>query len=276
MNSNEQNLLSLRQIQMVGLDMLRYFDRLCSERGLRYFLSGGTLLGAVRHQGFIPWDDDVDVMMPRPDYNRLCEWMDGHRDGRYLILQTGEHTDYATPYLRVLDTRTHVIPTEYMRHSVPHLFLDVFPIEGLPDDERTCLRFYRKMRAYDVMYQSSKKAQFQPGERLQALKKLFIGLARRTGGTAAWARRFNKAAQKTPFGQTKHAGVCVIAHYGARERMPLDVFSESVPVTFEGQTFPAPKGYDVYLRNLYGNYMQLPPEEKRFSAHRLRCWQEEE
>lgn len=265
-----QELLTTRQIQLVGLNMLKYLDALCRKHDIRYFLSGGTLLGAVRHQGFIPWDDDVDVMMPRPDYNRFVSLIAGIRDDRFAFL-TETKEDYATPYLRLMDTLTAVLPTEYLAHPVPHLFLDIFPIEGLPDDENACRAFYKKMRGYDILYQSARKGKFRKGERLQLLKKCVHAFAMLTGGTAAWCKRFDKAAQQVEFGKTKHAGVCLIAHYGMRERMPIEVFEGSVPVTFEGDTFPAPVGYDRYLTGLYRDYMQLPPPEKRVSLHRLEC-----
>ena len=265
-----QELLSARQIQLVGLNMLKYLDALCREHGIRCFLSGGTLLGAIRHQGFIPWDDDVDVMMPRPDYNRLLELVKSIRHERFAFL-TETKEDYATPYLRLMDTHTDVLPTEYLSHPVPHLFLDIFPIEGLPDDENKCRAFYQKMRAYDIMYQSARKSKFRKGERLQLLKKCVHAFAMMTGGTAAWCKRFDQAAQQVGYGTTKHAGVCLIAHYGMRERMPIDVFEGSVPVTFEGCEFSAPAGYHRYLTGLYRDYMQLPPPEKRVSLHRLQC-----
>lgn len=265
-----QELLSARQIQLVGLNMLKYLDALCREHDIRYFLSGGTLLGAIRHQGFIPWDDDVDVMMPRPDYERLMQLIRGLKHERFAFL-TETKEDYATPYLRLMDAHTVVLPTEFLAHPVPHLFLDIFPIEGLPDDEKTCRVFYKRMRGYDIMYQSARKGKFRKGERLQLLKTGVHAVAKLTGGTAAWCRRFDKAAKQIPFGSTKHAGVCLIAHYGMRERMPIDVFADSVPVTFEGWEFPAPVGYHRYLTGLYRDYMQLPPPEKRVSLHALQC-----
>ena len=265
-----QDLLSTRQIQQIGLNMLKYLDALCTQHGLRYFLSGGTLLGAVRHQGFIPWDDDVDVMMPRPDYNRLLALLSDIRHPRFAFLRETA-ADYATPYLRLMDTHTQVLPTEYLTQPIPHLFLDIFPIEGLPDNERRCRAFYRKMRLYDIMYQSARKGKFRANERLKPLKTCVHALAMLTGGTAAWCRRFDRAAQQIEFGTTQHAGVCLIAHYGMRERMPISVFADSVPVRFEDGMFSAPVGYDRYLTGLYRNYMQLPPEHQRISLHRLEC-----
>lgn len=260
--------LTTRQIQLVGLNMLKYFDSLCKEHHLTYFLSGGTLLGAIRHQGFIPWDDDVDVMMPRPDYNRLMELLPSLKHERFSLLT--KIGGYETPYLRLMDSHTVVLQNGYLTESVPHLFLDIFPIEGLPDSDEDCLSFYKKMRLYDIMYQSVRKAKFRENERLKLLKTGVHYLARMTGGASAWCRRFDRAAQKYAFGTTKHSGVCLIAHYGARECMPAEVFAASVPVRFEDGEFPAPAGYDRYLSGLYRDYMQLPPEDKR-ATHALEC-----
>lgn len=265
-----QELLTARQIQLVGLNLLKYFDEVCRSHDLRYFLSGGTLLGAVRHQGFIPWDDDVDVMMPRPDYERLMQLLAEDDHPRYRFMMD-DGNKYSTPYLRLLDTHTDVCYDGYTIATVPHLFLDIFPIEGLPDDEKQCRQFYKKMRMYDIMYRAVRKQKFLPNERLQLLKVVVRAAARLTGGSAAWCRRFDRAAKKIEFGTTRYAGVCLIAHYGVREMMPAEVFQGSVPVRFEDGEFPAPVGYDRYLRGLYHDYMQLPPEEKRVSGHKIKC-----
>ena len=118
--------LTCKEIQSHCVEMLRYFDAYATSQNITYYLSGGTLLGAVRHQGFIPWDDDVDLMLPRKDYERLIHDFDGGE--RYEIISCETNDEYGTPFARIWDKRTALKWTS--SREVPiGVFIDLFPID---------------------------------------------------------------------------------------------------------------------------------------------------
>lgn len=263
--------MTQKEIQAACMDMLRLVDRICKAERIPYFLSGGTLIGAVRHKGFIPWDDDIDVMIPRPEYGRFLKAAPKYVAGRYAFAHTSTSEDYATPWIRIWDQHTHLKGSGVQKMYNQHLFLDVFPIDALPSNKLLSDLFFKKIRAYDIMLKMARRNGLYANERLKWLKKLLIPIAS-LRSPRRWADSMDRAAGKRSFAKAKYAGVVTVTHYGSRERMPIEVFRGSVPVTFEGETFPAPIGYDTYLKNLYGDYMQLPPEDKRVSLHNMEAY----
>ncbi len=265
---NDAN-LTQKQIQSVCLDMLRLVDRICAEEDIPYFLSGGTLLGAVRHQGFIPWDDDIDIMIPRPDFERFLAAAPKHLPSCYRFVHPRLTEDCAVPWVRMTDLNTVLRPSAVQKTSVGRLFLDVFPIDVLPNNEKLSNLHFRIIRGRDILLKCARRSGLWPDERLQWLKRILMKLTA-FRSPRRWAIALDKAAAgRRSFEKAKYAGVVTVTHYGRRERMPIEVFRGSVPVTFEGYQFPAPIGWRTYLTNLYGDYMQLPPVEKRVSLHNM-------
>ena len=260
--------LSLDEIHAILADMLRFVDKICKAEHIQYFLSGGTLLGAVRHHGFIPWDDDVDLMMPRPEFERFLSVAPKYMTGRYSLAFPKMAGDYAFPWIRIHDNHTAIDDSGMQKARTRTLFLDIFPIEGLPTNPRLSDLFFKWIRLHDILLKCARKKDLYPDERLKWLKRPLMALTR-IRPLESYAYGLNRAAARFSFDKSKYAGVCVITHYGSRERMPAEVFRGSVDVTFEGEPFPAPIGYDTYLHGLYGDYMTPPPEGSRDSWHNI-------
>ena len=246
--------LTTREIQLSCLEVLKEFDALCRAQGLTYFLSGGTLLGAVRHRGFIPWDDDVDVMMPRADYQRLLALKNPR-------IRSTESDSYGRPWARMANEGTKRSSEALFRDDTSGTYIDIFPIDGVPEGEFATKLFYRRIRLNDMLWRTAMRNSIGEKERMKAVKKIAAALLRPIG-PKPFARRMNRIAMAQPY-NGKFRGVSMITHYGAREKMNADVFDHAVEVDFEGLRLPAPCGWDAYLSRLYGNYMEIPPEHRR-------------
>ena len=255
--------LTTREIQLSCLEVLKGFDALCRQHGLTYFLSGGTLLGAIRHKGFIPWDDDVDVMMPRADYERLLKLP--VEDARWGFFSLETKADYGRPWARMTDENTRRSTAALFTGDTSATYIDIFPIDGVPEGEQAAKRFYRRIRLLDMLGRTAMRNSIGEKERMQGLKK-FVAALLRPIGSRPFSRAMNRLAAAQPY-DGRYRGVSMITHYGAREKMPAEVFDHGVEVDFEDLRLPAPCGYHVYLSRLYGDYMQIPPEHRRVTHH---------
>ena len=263
--------LSLEEIKSIELDILKYVKKVCEENNLRYFLCGGTLLGAVRHKGFIPWDDDIDIALPRDDYLKLIKILDdGHR---YRSLSVYNNEDYYYPFAKIVDTNTILENDNLYPLKELGVYIDVFPIDGLPQKSKKINYHLTKLIILRKLLYLSRIRNCYKSRRGIILNLLVyvIWFFSRMIGWRRWISIIEKLATKYEYNNSEKVG-CVVAGYGKREIMNKEVFEEIIYLEFEGDFFSAPIGYDKYLTNLYGDYMQLPPENKRVSKHGFKAY----
>lgn len=253
----------LRQAQMVMLRMLKIVDDICQRHGIEYWLDGGTLLGAVRHKGFIPWDDDIDIAMMRDDYDRFVEIVESELSDD-LFFQTPENDpgfmNMITP-VKIRDLKS-LIFEGYENGSEPYhqgLFVDIFPYDHLPSDGRK-RKFYKYLgkKLLKVKRAKLEKHRKHHGHLLnsfygkllsvEAINRLLRSLIDRVNG---------KNADVIGFGLDS----TLTRYYGKEKFFPLQ------RIEFEGNSFSAPKDTDYYLRVTYGDYMELPPKEEQVPKH---------
>ena len=262
--------MTTEESRRIQLDMLRALAAFCDENGLRYFLSGGTLLGAIRHQGFIPWDDDIDVNMPRTDCEKLLHLTDG-RLGRYRVV--GPDMDSFCPLcesFRIYDPTAVIESWAGGYAKEPYylpVFADIFPIEGLPDGKwQTRLHydrivFARKMQRVSVL--KHMEARSLSGH----IFHMLAWIPARLVGYTNWSRLVQKIATAYSMEEKEYIGVMTAPRQTISEKVKKEDYLRAVSVLFEGNVFHAPSNYDTYLHQLYGDYMRLPPEEDRRSDH---------
>ncbi len=263
------------EIQQLELSILEYVAGICSEHGLQYFLAGGTLLGAVRHKGFIPWDNDMDISMPRQDYDRLIEIFEMRKDGRYGLLKIRNGNDYCYPFIKIVDRRTKLTELA-IPSSVTGLgaYIDIFPIDGMPDDMEEAKRRIANAGRWASRIAWSVTRVNEPSM-LGRCKHLFWRALFWAFGRERAFEKLNDIFRKTPFGSSSY----VASSYGLRKEKEIiayESFSDVVELEFEGRMFPAPIGYRQYLRQMYGDYMELPPEEERVPPHDIAVYLKEE
>ena len=269
-----REITDVSELKEIAFRLLSRIDNFCSDRGIRYSIAGGTLLGAVRHRGFIPWDDDVDVMMPRPDFERFCREFSAPDTSVHFFENDPE---YFYPYAKVYDDRTLVIEDRDPRGRSA-VGVDVFPIDGLRDgtlDPASVLRVQR------LCYAAMSLRRAPPLFRRRSLKKqlaLWVGAplrlipaSVRKAVCRAMLRRLTRRLKETPFDGAPFAGPLTWGN-GMKEVHPRADFEIGTSFEFEGRTFPAIDGWRAYLEADYGDFMALPPPETRKTHHSFRAW----
>jgi lipopolysaccharide cholinephosphotransferase len=260
--------ISLAEIREIELDLLKELVRVCKDHNLRYFLAGGTLLGAIRHHGFIPWDDDIDVLMPRRDYRKLCAIFREKNKGNSEIFSINDHSDYYYTFLKLVDTRTEMINPQKLFIKDLGVGIDIFPMDGMPEDKAATKRLLKKIRRYYKMQYAARLPVFPNDCRwykmMQMSVRYFLG---KRIGYKKLIQKIENLATQYDFETCDYIG-CSVAGYGIKERVSKKAFESTVQVQFEDGYYNAPAGYDEYLANLYGDYMQLPPEKKRVLPHK--------
>ena len=257
----------------VIIDVLSVFIRICEAQGLRYFCAGGTAIGAVRHQGMIPWDDDIDVFMPRPDYDRFLALAAHSMPEGYEVLSPYATKDYPMYFAKMCNARTTLLENERIP-CVFGLYIDIFPLDGACDDVETCYREKRRFkRLMNKLEAVSTHNSF--GEYVGLLTK------RREWGRFAvktvafccrsWLRRWLlKQMDSIAYGHDYALSSRVVTYSGAYQRQeiyPKAWLETPQMFAFEGLMVNLPHDYDAYLRHFFGDYMTLPPVEQRASHH---------
>ena len=250
----------VRKIQLLLLDIMLEFDRVCRKHGLTYYLAGGTLLGAVRHQGFIPWDDDVDISMPRPDYERFLKLARTELPRSMVI-----HRD-CPPFCH---NRIELMGTVFHSHLRKGcVFVDIFVLDGSPEAQATQRQHARVtaflQRCMRVRARPLPPLAVNPAAIFRYGQRLALKLTPRVFFKTAWEH----CAKMYSTEQAAH-WVCLPAsvYTYEQERFPKEYWGTPVTVMFEGQPFPAMQHWADYLRCHYGDYMKLPPRALRMSHH---------
>lgn len=257
--------LSLEQLHDELLNIMIEVDKLCRKHKITYFLSGGTLLGAVRDKGFIPWDDDLDIMMLRKDYESFI-YYSKELPHPYRALCLNNFAGWSYPFIKVENTTTYV--EDDYRHIQHGAFVDIFPIENIPANKEEQKRIIWKMKFLDLLRGTGTKKKFKPGEKYRFLKLLIAPYANYKG-SYYFANKMNEFAKKIDAEnrESELNGVLLATSYGSREFVPREVFAEGIEVKFEKLATLVPQGFDVYLSQLYGDYMKYPPREQQVPAH---------
>ncbi len=265
--------MTLSDVQSSELDMFRHFVKICEENNLRYYLAGGTLLGAVRHNGFIPWDDDIDVLMPRPDYDKLQKLADKVKTERFFLASL-ELGNLNYPFAKIFDLNTEINKTFDHDETEQNLWIDIFPLDGLPSDEKEVKKIFRKSLTMRKMLNIQRSQDGQAKSKVKLiLKPFFKRVLNLFMGIDKTVHKIDKFARKYDFDSYEYIGG-IVWGYGPQERMLKKDYLQVVKVTFEDMEVNAPGCYKKYLTELYGDYMKLPPVEKRVT-HDMNVWRKE-
>lgn len=258
----------MNELQKKLLDMFAWFHNLCVENNLTYYAIGGTALGAVRHKGFIPWDDDIDVGMPREDYEKLlCLSESINKNNKFLFEFPNKiNKEYQYPYTKLYDSTTTLIERKKIKVK-RGIFIDIFPIDGIGNTEQEALLNFKKIDSKYNLY-SARTCALRKGRAWY--KNLSITLFRLIP-ELIWdsykiIEQIDYMSKKNKYEESEYvANICGAWH--EKEIMKKEWLGKPALHKFEDIEMFCPEKYDLYLTKLYGNYMQLPPVEKRISHH---------
>ncbi len=251
-----------RKMQLLIMKMYVEFERICRELNLRYYVAGGTLLGAVRHKGFIPWDDDLDVVMPRKDYDTFLKCAPALlKDGIGLNANA-----YPYSFSRMEVEGTHM--TAPFKKQKRKVFLDVLPLDCACEDEK--LRIKHEKRNKQLMFRMYEEARKIPQlywkNREVIIRRIFLKLF---SSHKAVNRKWTKNAKKY-YSEDAKNWLCMCGEYGYEgEVFPKEYWGEPIMMEFEGLQVPCMREYDAYLSAHYGDYMQVPPVSQRGMKHNI-------
>lgn len=263
--------LSSEEIKAEELKMLKAFDAFCRVRGLGYTLARGTLLGAVRHKGFIPWDDDIDVSMGRPCYDGfLAKRKEFEAESGYRVVPFRGTELGTAPYFKVVNPG--VLVKADIEEATENLWIDVFPVDGLPaNDDDLCRLYKRAARLRKEIIVAGVKPESGTTFAKRTAKRALKAVLSLPGVVERQSLRLDSLARAVPYGSTPYVGGVTWGLYGIGERVSLKGFEGRVCLSFEGQDFPCMSCWDEYLTGLYGDYMELPASEKR-KSHDVVAW----
>lgn len=264
--------LSMRDVQLASLEILKKVDQVCEKLNLKYFLAYGTLIGAIRHKGFIPWDDDIDIMMPRADYDVLVEYFISHHEELKPFEVINPKVNAKCPYTisRISDSRYSLDVDNEEPYGIG-VFIDIYPLDGAGKTVSEYTKLKNKTsRLASLCFLSSKKAVKR--ENTKSIMKYIIKypafIFAKLLGRDFFIQKLYQIASECKYDKSDYVG-CIIwaSDDGLRGIFKKEWFNEVIETEFEGCKFKIPKDYDKILTHCYGNYMQLPQEKDRIAHH---------
>ncbi len=260
--------IKIDELKQIQLEMLMDIHTFCKSHGIKYSLAFGSLLGAVRHHGFIPWDDDVDIMLQRDEYERFIH---SYGNEMYRIVDMSNNLHYCQPFAKVENTRT--IMDEYAKGIGDYgVFIDVFPVDNVPNNISERKIYYRKKSFWNVLHnlkmiKISNKRKLYKNIVLAISHFIFYPIP-----IKYITRKMSVMSTQYKCIKTKYVGIFAPADSRMNEVISASCFDEYIEMDFEGIKVMVIKGYDEYLTAAYGNYMKLPPIEKQVSHHVFKAW----
>lgn len=269
--------LTLRETQIAELDVLSRVAAICEEQGLRYYLTYGTLIGAIRHKGFIPWDDDIDIAMPRSDYQKLLVYWKNNAQ-KLSPLELFHYTtnkQYIYPIIRISDSR-YVADYEGVVNYGLGAFIDIYPIDGSGNNEIEAEKIWKANQNDILVILSGGGTRFELSKYgcFRSIIKFLLYKLTRVFGLRMVLRHVDKRSRKHSF-ESSYLSYCTVWGSSYKYAQPKTDYDEWIYVEFEGQRFRTYKNYDEALRRIYGDYMTLPPEEKRVGHHSYKLFRKE-
>lgn len=254
----------IRPLQLRVLEILLAVDKACKAHGLRYYIVAGTLLGAVRHKGFIPWDDDLDIAMPRADYDKLIAHCKEYLPAQFEMICGENDAVYPLPFAKIQDAHTTIIERMHLRY-LGGIYIDVFPLDGVPSNSLSRRWHFIKYEYYKRCLYLCCRDPYKHGHGPSSWVPLLV---QKIYNHQELFRKMRKLQTEVDYDSSD----MVVDHDdGLRGVMPHTVFGTPTPIMFEGKEVMGIEQADRYLSQKYGDYMTIPPhdDQRQHNFHYL-------
>lgn len=266
---------NLRKVQLVQLEIAKEIKRICDMNQIQYFLDSGTLLGAVRHKGFIPWDDDLDIGMYRTEFNKFLEIAPSCIDPKYEIQTWQNDKNYGNAFIKVRKKGTRYVEKVSQKQQISGIYVDILPYDIFPENKRQQQWQGRRIEIIKrLIYAKSGYKNWEISSNLKSKIKrrliyvplqfmsFFVTKEALIKKYDVVATKFNNSTSTKVYEQTG-------ATKYSKWVVPKECIFDLKLLEFEKEFFLAPQNYEVYLTSVYGNYMDLPPENQRYNRHNI-------
>lgn len=259
----------LRKVQLIQLELAKEVKRVCEENGIRYFLYRGTFLGAVRHKGFIPWDDDMDIAMLREDYDKFRRIVPEKMDPKYCFQDWHTDPGYALPFGKIRKRGTVYVEAKSAVLEENGLYIDIYPLDYAPEDPKERRLLAKKLlHLYRIKLMKSHYTPWMEVDKIVWYKRIGY-LAYQTASLFVSQKKlidtYEKLVRAVPATDTLYEQSSTPTTYYYDKAM----YEGAASYAYEDTEFAANADYDTVLSNLYGDYMQWPPEDKRENRHQI-------
>lgn len=262
---------TINRLKELELEIIKDIDEICKTNNIKYFLVGGTLLGAIRHKGFIPWDDDIDIGMMRDDYNKLLEILsedNNNKKNKYFVQNYYTDIEYPRYITKIRLNGTVFLEGSVKNYNMHHgVFIDIFPLDRIKDKNEKMLDFRSALSKKIMILKSIRNGHFKHKNKY----KKNIAILMRPFTFLLPLKFYNKVIDFI-YGYQNSKDCRYVTNFSSqygwrKQTFPIEVYGEGTYLEFEGHQFMAPAKWEAVLKSLYGDYMKLPPEEKRNSGH---------
>ncbi|MCK6127996.1 LicD family protein [Streptococcus halitosis] len=264
--------LSIEEAKKLELDILDFIDSFCKEHGINYCINYGTLIGAIRHKGFIPWDDDIDLSMTRENYEKFIQLF-SEKQSRYKLLSLETDDQYFNNFIKIVDPTTKIIDTRNTKTYDSGVFIDIFPMDTFNDTKVVDVCY--KLESFKLLSFSKYKNIVYGDSKLKDLIRTLFWLLLRPVSPRFFANQIEKQIQRYRVENGKYIAF-IPSKAKEKEIFPRDMFDEPIETPFEHLVLPAPKHFDTVLKQFYDDYMTVPPKEKQIYIHEFEAYKLED
>lgn len=266
--------IDIKEQKKILVDMLKYIDNVCRNNKIEYSLIGGSLIGAIRHKGMIPWDDDVDIVLTHDNYNKLIKVLKENNDNRYKLLDNQSCKNYYFPFPKLVDSSTYLVEPMCLKQIDEYgIYIDIFSYNNVSDDEKERKKTIKKLKLFNKLI-SRKKINIKK----LSFSKIIIGIVRNFISTIIGQKRLFNIIEKIIANDCNMESQYCITNwpiYSDEKEIQLDKnLKDYITVKFEDIDVMIFKNYDAVLKTTFGDYMKLPPEDKRVCHGLIAYWRD--